>query len=390
MVSILYLTPNPNRASSNVPTEGWFRILRERGLKPVVVVGSEGEFSRWTRRQGIPTHVLPLVPPDKWRPWNYMRLLMRLRRISVAAGVEVVHSIEHTVHPIAADLARWCRLPVVVGVHCRIARGFGEWAFGGRRQPDRIFFLSRGSRAVCHAAVDGVILEERWRLLPNGLDLDWYRPDPALGEQFREQHQLGQGLLVGAATWLRPGKQIEHLCTLRNVLDACNCRLLIAGGFAPGEEEYARGILAAAETALGDRLRFLGCLSDLRGFYNALDATINVSKEETCSISVIESLACGCPVIGYPSVSVDEQILPDGGEIVPQDNVEQLANALGRWLADPNALASKRIAARKQAERRFDIQKLSEGLWDEYVAVLAERGRVVRKSAEPVVELQSC
>jgi glycosyltransferase involved in cell wall biosynthesis len=128
----------------------------------------------------------------------------------------------------------------------------------------------------------------------------------------------------------------------------------------------------------------------LRGFYNALDATINVSKEETCSISVIESLACGCPVIGYPSVSVDEQILPDGGEIVLQDNVGQLANALGRWLADAKALASKRIAARKQAESRFDIQKLSEGLWDEYVAVLAERGRVVRKSAEPVVELQSC
>lgn len=336
-----------------------------------MVVGREGDFSTWCRDEGIPTYCLPLLPPDKWRPWNYVLLISRLRRIVHTRAIDLIHSVEHVAYPIAADLAYLCHRPVLVGVHCRMERGFGAWAFGGRRQPDRIFFLTRGSREVCRQAVEGVIAEENWRLLPNGLDLDWYRPDRSLADRFREQHQLGDGLLVGAATWIRPGKQIEHLCRLKDVIERQRATLVIAGGVAPGEEDYARDALATAKATMGDRLKFLGCLSDLRGFYNALDAMVNVSKEETCSISVIESLACGCPVIGYPSVSVDEQIVPHGGEIVPQDDVDALAERLCGWLSDREALSARRIGARRQAEEQFDIRDISEQLWREYMEVLS-------------------
>ena len=33
-MTVLYLTMNPNRESTTVPTEGWFRLLRGRGLEP--------------------------------------------------------------------------------------------------------------------------------------------------------------------------------------------------------------------------------------------------------------------------------------------------------------------------------------------------------------------
>lgn len=372
-VNVVYLTANPNRASSNVPTEGWFRLLPQRGLRPVLVSDSDGEFCRWTRSQQIPTHVTPLSFPDKRRPWRYAAMLWKLRQIVRRSGIQLIHAIEQNVYPVAADLARLCNLPAVVGVHCRIERGFGEWAFGGRRGPDRLFFLTCGSREVCRAAVDGIVPESRWALLPNGIDLESFRPDPEIGQQFRDQHGLGDQLLVGAATWVRPGKQVEHLFRLRSVLERHNATLVIAGGVAPGEDDYAQAALAAGQEAVGSRLRFLGCLDDLRGFYNALDAMINVSKEETCSISVIESLACGCPVIGYPSVSVDEQILPDGGEIVAQDDVQHLGARLANWLQDPQELQIRRLGARRQAEQRFDIRRLSDQLWDEYEPLLAER-----------------
>ena len=42
----------------------------------------------------------------------------------------------------------------------------------------------------------------------------------------------------------------------------------------------------------------LGHVNDLRNFYNGIDLFINTSQEEACSLSVIESLAHGCPVIG--------------------------------------------------------------------------------------------
>ena len=136
----------------------------------------------------------------------------------------------------------------------------------------------------------------------------------------------GARLLVGAASWLRPGKQLEHLFQIAANINH-NATLVLAGGVAPGEEFYSQKLLADGQQLLGERLRFVGCLNDLRGFYNALDLYINTSKEETCSISIMESLACGCPVIGYPSVSVDEQVLPHGGEIVPQDDRERLTGS---------------------------------------------------------------
>jgi glycosyltransferase involved in cell wall biosynthesis len=100
---------------------------------------------------------------------------------------------------------------------------------------------------------------------------------------------------------------------------------------------------------------------------------VNTSQEEACSISVIESLACGCPIVGYPSRSVDEQVLPSGGEIVRQDAQSELAAALNRWLADPDRLSSARISARGRAEQLFDITKLSNQVWSEYESVLNVR-----------------
>jgi glycosyltransferase involved in cell wall biosynthesis len=371
-MNVLYLTANPNRASSNVPTEGWFRLLPQHGLRPVLVSDSDGEFCHWTRSQQIPTYVVPLSFPDKRRPWRYVAMLWKLRQIVRRSGIQLIHAIEQNVYPVAADVARLCNLPAVVGVHCRIERGFGEWAFGGRRQPDRLFFLTRGSREVCRAAVDGIVPESRWALLPNGIDLDSFRPDPGIGQRFRAEHQLGSRQLLGAASWLRPGKQLEHLFRVVAAIEDRNVALVIAGGVAPGEELYAKQLISDAEELLGSRFRYLGCLRDLRGFYNALSLYVNTSREESFGISVLESLSCGCPVVGYNSKAINEIVLPDGGEITSQDDIDQLVETVGKWLSIVERVEDTRSGPRRQAER-FDIGRISDQLWDEYEQLLAER-----------------
>jgi glycosyltransferase involved in cell wall biosynthesis len=168
------------------------------------------------------------------------------------------------------------------------------------------------------------------------------------------------------------GKQLEHTYKVVSGLPD-DVTLVVAGGIAPGEEAYAERVLADGKRILGPRFRYLGCLDNLLGFYNALDLYINTSKEETCSISILESLACGCPVVGYPSVSVVEQVLPSGGEIVDQDDSEQLTAAVVRWLKDDGHRAAARRGARQRAMEAFDIRKIADRLWDEYSSVLTER-----------------
>jgi glycosyltransferase involved in cell wall biosynthesis len=371
VMRVLYLTMNPNRASTTVPTEGWFRELRSKGLEPVLASKELGSFHEWTAAQGIPAFHVEMPVPSEFSKTRLIAPLWKLRRLVKRFGVQIIHSNEQDLYPVAQYLGKLCALPVVVSVHFTMDRGFCEWAFAGSRNPRTIFFVSAGSRDACRPGIEGVVPETKWRVLPNGLDLDHFVPDPERGRQFREQHRLGSGPVIGVACALRPRKQLEHLFDAASRLQVPGLRVVVAGAAVKGDEAYAEDLLRAAGERLGDRMVALGHLDELRGFYNSLDVFVNTSQEEACSISVSESLACGCPVIAYPSKSVDGQILPHGGEVVEQDNVHDLTTVLARWLADPNALRERRIGARNTAEAYFDIRKLSRQLWDEYARILA-------------------
>ena len=369
---VLYLTLNPNRASTTVPTEGWLRLLRPRGLEPVLVSSQSGAFQEWVRSQGIPTYDVPLPHPSRRRPFAFGAALASLIRIARRHRVQLVHSNEHDVYPISQYAARVLSLPRVASVHFTMDRPFCTWAFGGGRAPDRLFFVSRSSQETCRPALTGIVPERSWHVLRNGLDLGAFCPDQTRRAEGRQRLGTGSGALIGVACALRPRKQLEHLFRAAARLDA-SVHVVVAGGPVPGDEEYAERLLAEGRRLLGERLHLLGHLDELRTFYNALDVFVNTSQEEACSISVIEALACGCPVVGYASRSVDEQILPRAGEIVPQDDDRALADALRRWLGDSHALQLARREARQQAERLFDIRALSDDVYAQDEAVLAER-----------------
>ena len=368
---VLYLTMNPNRESTTVPTEGWFRLLRERGLEPILVSSKSGAFQAWAREQGIPSYEVPLPFPDRRRPWTFLKSLARVVAIGRKHGVQLVHCNEHDIYPIWQYAARLLRVPVVISVHFTLRDGFSRWAFGGSRCPDRVFFISKGSLEACRPDVAGVIPEDRWRVLYNGLDLQKFRPDPELRAAFRREHNLDGTTAIGVACALRPRKQLEHLFEAAAACGAPKLRVVVAGGPVRGDEAYADGLLARGRALLGERLVLLGHVRELRPFYNGLDLFVNTSQEEACSISVIESLACGLPIVGYPSTSVDEQVLPDGGQIVEQDSIPQLASALREWLTDADRLAAARARARARAESTFDINLLAQQLWAEYEALTA-------------------
>ena len=370
---VLYLTMNRNRVSTTVPTEGWLRLLPSRGLEPVLVSREIGAFHQWAVAQGISAYQDRMPVPDKTRPWAFFKSMWQLSRIVRRHKIQLIHCNEQDIYPNGRCLARLCGLPVVVSVHFTMDSGYARWAFRGRRRPNRIFFVSRGNMAVCREAVEGVIPESRWRVLYNGLDLNSFRPQAERRERF-PRRSLPAGI-AGHRRGLRAETPQTDRAPLRGRFEdrrPLACGSWWRAGRFPGDEAYASRLIDDGRAMLGDRLVVLGHLEELRDFYNGLDVFVNTSQEEACSISVIESLACGCPVLGYPSRSVDDQIVPDGGEIVPQDSVDRLAGTLKQWLSDPASLQQRRLRARSHAERMFDIHNLASQLWGEYEEVLAE------------------
>jgi glycosyltransferase involved in cell wall biosynthesis len=364
---VLYLTNNTTGVSTNATLQGWLQLLRTRGLDPVVVTHDvDGPLITWLREKCIPAYRLPMPRPEKRWPFPFLRCLWRLRRIVRRHRCQLIHCNEHDIYPIAQPLARVCGLPIIVGARFTMERGFCEYAFAGRRCPDRMFFVSRGNLEACQPGLEGVVPETIWRVLYNGTDLGRFRPDPSAGQQFRAKHGLPGGLLIGAASALRPVKQLEHLFDAAARLRDPTVRVVLAGGPVPEYQEYAVQVIARGRQRLGDRLIHLGHVAEMPEFFNAIDLFVSTSQAEGCSNSVLQALACGVPVIGYPSVSVDEQVLPDGGAIVPQNCVDGLTAELNRWLSDARLREAGRRGARGRAVELFDVRKSADLIWQEY------------------------
>ena len=91
-----------------------------------------------------------------------------------------------------------------------------------------------------------------------------------------------------------------------------------------------------------------------------------------CPNSVIESLACGLPVIGFNTGSLSEIVQGDEGRLVAyganewkleQPDISALSNAADEVLDDQTRF---RRAARERAESAFDVETMV----DEYLKVL--------------------
>ena len=366
-ISVLYLTLNPNRQSTIVPTEGWFKHLSGKSLRPVLVSTELGAFDAWCRSQQIASYQLDLSAPDKKHPIRFFMQLIKLARIVIRHKIQLIHCNEHGVFSIAKYIAKIFRLPIFVSIHFRMSRAFCEWAFSGIGSSATILFTSQATLEACYDSMAGLGDPKKWIVLKNGIDLNFYLKNVDLGISFRQEHHLVGYKLFGVACALRERKQLEHLFDAAHKLDANNFKVVVAGGSIESETEYGLELQKLAKAKLGDKVVFLGQLDDLRGFYNCLDFYVNTSKEEACSLSILEALACGCPVIGYPSCdTVSEQILPSAGEIVEQDNIDALSSTIFKWLESPHLIESAQLAARERVIADYNSKTQSERLLLEY------------------------
>jgi glycosyltransferase involved in cell wall biosynthesis len=161
----------------------------------------------------------------------------------------------------------------------------------------------------------------------------------------------GYLLFVGR---LRIRKGVEVLLeALRGLLAAQpGARLLVAGD---GEHRAALE-RRAAELDLGSAVRFLGrCdAGRVRGLLRGARALVVPSIYEGMPLVVLEAMQAGVPVIAS-RVSGIPEVVADGrtGWLVPPEDPERLAAALGAALADPDEARRRGKAGRRRVEAEF-------------------------------------
>jgi glycosyltransferase involved in cell wall biosynthesis len=222
-----------------------------------------------------------------------------------------------------------------------------RWIRWAARHADGLVAVSSGLR---QRLVELGVPAERVRMLRNGVDLALFHPydreaaREALG--FTRPTVLAVGNLVPLK---RHNLMIEALPQLPEL------QLVIVGD---GPERAAIENLAR-ERSVADRVQFLGRLPQdcLPEIYSAADLLLLVSTHEGWPNVLLESMACGTPVVVSEIGGLTDIIAAaEAGRIVADVTPSRLAKAIRDLLAAP----PPRAATRAYAER-FDWQNTTEG-----------------------------
>ena len=184
--------------------------------------------------------------------------------------------------------------------------------------------------------------DDRVTVLRNGVDLDFFHPHD-------DRAGLRAKLGIGARpTLLSVGHLIErkgHHLAIEAMAALPGMDLLLAGD---GPEESALRQLVD-RLALHDRVRFTGRLSQqqLREHYQAADALILASSREGWANVLLESMACGTPVVATPVDGTPEVVAsPDAGQLTRDRSADSIVAAIEKLFAEMPA----RDATRRYAE----------------------------------------
>ncbi|MDE2181825.1 MAG: glycosyltransferase family 4 protein [Alphaproteobacteria bacterium] len=276
----------------------------------------------------------------------------------------------------AVRLAREFAIPVVVTARGTDVSLIPDFA-GPRRMILDAAAKADGLVTVCQALKDRLVelgvAAERVTVLRNGVDLDLFKPID------REQARKGLGLTrttLLSVGWLIPRKGHDHVIRALRLLPDTD--LLIAGT----GPEHAYLEMLAKHSGVADRVRFLGTLSatELAKVYGAADALVLASSREGWANVLLESMACGTPVVasavwGTPEVVAE----PAAGMLIPRIDAEAIAAAVRKLLE----AGHDRAATRRYAER-FSWDATTKGQLDLFRSVVSRRrSRASSADADP-------
>src|ERR1700743_649968 len=112
----------------------------------------------------------------------------------------------------------------------------------------------------------------------------------------------------------------------------------------------------------------------MKAVYNSCDATALLSRHEGTPNVVLESMACGVPVIAT-DIADNALIILSGktGFVVPPENFEAAAICAKQILRNPTLLRQMGEAARKHAVEQFSLRVAASKLENIYARCLKNK-----------------
>lgn len=203
-------------------------------------------------------------------------------------------------------------------------------------------------------------------VVANGIDTAVYQPaDDRVGLRRRLGLPEERPILLASAGYLRDERKgVGYAVRATRALAGRNPLLLLVGSMAPGDEVLLEGVDWHATGYVGDA-------ATMADYYAASDLFMFCSLADNQPLAVLESLACGTPVIAFDTGGVPELVRHgENGLVVPQKDEAGLVAAVESAL-DGGQLPAWRQQAREHVVAHHGLDVFLERHLNAYREVIA-------------------
>ena len=207
---------------------------------------------------------------------------------------------------------------------------------------------------------------KRRYIIPNGLPLEMINGIMPQTSDHESLSSINKVLLYAGR--LDPGKNIDKLIeATHRVLKLYPIKLIICGD-GPIRESLERKV---GQLGLNAMVQFADFVDShkLWAWMKGTDAFCSMSDYEGLPNSVIEAMACGCPLIVSDIPAHREFLTEQCALLVNQKDPEEISNAIQLSLSDP-AAAKKRAEIAKAITQKWSISSLAEQYEKVYQEIL--------------------
>ncbi|MFL6117513.1 MAG: glycosyltransferase family 4 protein [Catenulispora sp.] len=317
-------------------------------------------------------------------------------RAAGAGGFDLVHAHDWLVTHTAVTMRDHLRVPMVATVHATEAGRHQGWLPGDLNraihsverwlgaEADRVLVCSRYMGREVDALLG--VPAAKTTVIPNGVDLPRWRPDPMAVAAARSRYAAG-GPLIGFAGRLVYEKGVQHLLSAVPELRRRHpgLRVVIAGdGPQRGELEATVGRLE-----LHHDVSFTGFVPapGLSSTMASTDAMVVPSIYEPFGLVALEAAAAGAPLAVAATGGLAEIIEPGvTGLTFRARDTEALAESVSSLISDRASARTMADAARAMVRERYGWDDVAEATARVYAAV-ADGATAVRVSGTPGLDL---
>ena len=335
-----------------------------------VITSHESDLTRVVRAAGVTVDVLPALAERRLDRGVLRHLFSGLsvhRRVALELRrrrYDVVQANDRRAFWTSCAAARLAGIPIVdvvrdtlVGLSVlRLKKWQAEF-----RLASRVMVLSSD---MAERWAEGTATEVgRFHPIYSIVDLQRFRPVPEPAALRAELGLPETGPIVVYPAGLRKKKRqldfiegcLPGIC--RSVPDVTVC---FVGDHDPAVDPYSRACSdAVLRAGIKDSVRFAGHRKDVEKWYQVADVTVLASEKEGMARGMLESIACGTPMVSF-DVSSAREILERNasGLVVPNGDFAGLAAALLAIIQNPSLRSAMSVRGRETATRLFSADSV--------------------------------